>query len=263
MNRLITTIICMCLSCSLGWAADFQQANQMFDQANEKAMENPAQAQELYRKSILQYQYLLEQQTEPSAQLHANLGNAYFMAGDQGRAVLHYQRALNIDPLQHDITHNLQYVRSLTVDELPRTKAQIVVDLLGFWHHWPFNLRCILFAVFHTSFWVILALILFKKSRGLTYSAATLALLCLLLAGSVLVSRQAWDNVIDGVVIDREVIARQGNGYIYDNAFTSPLHAGTEFSLLERRGGWYHARLLDGSTCWLPAKAVTLIQSEG
>ena len=45
----------------------------------------------------------------------------------------------------------------------------------------------------------------------------------------------AVSAAVDGVVVEREVISRQGDGLIYDNAFTSPLHAGTEFSVIEQR----------------------------
>jgi len=77
---------------------------------------------------------------------------------------------------------------------------------------------------------------------------------------SILVSHYGWDNEVDGVVLGREVVARQGDGYIYDNAYTSPLHSGTEFRLLAQRGDWYHAQLLNGSTCWLPVQNVELVQ---
>ena len=79
---------------------------------------------------------------------------------------------------------------------------------------------------------------------------------------SMLASHQRWDNPVDGVVVEREVIARQGNGFIYDNAFTSPLHAGTEFSVIEQRGEWCYAKLLNGDTCWLPENSVELVVTE-
>jgi uncharacterized protein YgiM (DUF1202 family) len=108
--------------------------------------------------------------------------------------------------------------------------------------------------------WVLLALLFYRRFRWHYFAVALGGFVALVFGGSLLVSQQGWDDSVDGVVLAHEVIARQGNGYIYDSAFTSSLHAGTEFSLIERRGEWCHARLLDGSTCWIPQKSVGMIR---
>ena len=40
---------------------------------------------------------------------------------------------------------------------------------------------------------------------------------------------------------------------------TDPLHSGLEFGLLERRGGWLHIALSDGSDGWIPENSAGLI----
>lgn len=237
----------------------FAEANELFDQANAQALTNPADAQELYEKSILKYQFLVDEGGVESPGLHANLGNAYFLSGDHGRAVLNYQRALRLDPLQADASHNLQYVRTLTIDELPSTQTQKILQALSFWHRWSFTTRISLFALAHITLWILLASLFYRRSRWRYASIAATTLVSAVFAVSLWVSYQGWDNPVDGVVTDREVVARQGNGYIYDNAYSSSLHAGAEFSLIEQRGDWYHARLLDGTTCWLPIKSTELV----
>ena len=54
--------------------------------------------------------------------------------------------------------------------------------------------------------------------------------------------------------------ARKGDADTYEAAFTEPLHAGTEFVLVEDRGDWVQAELSDGRRCWLPARAVGLVR---
>lgn len=240
-------------------SARFAEANTLFDQANAKALKDPAQAQSHYRSAILSYQFLVDHEKVKSPELFANLGNAYFFSGDHGRAVLNYQRALVLAPLQDDVRHNLRYVRTITVDELPKTRTQQVVLALTFWHRWSFVTRSSLFGLAHAAMWGLLGLLLFRRIRWHFASLAVSGAIALVFGASLLVTQQAWDNPVDGVVIDHEVIARQGDGHIYDTAFTSSLHAGTEFSLIEQRADWYHARLLDGTTCWLPVKSSTLI----
>ncbi len=251
-----------CQAAELENQAIFEQANQMFDQANAQALVNPAKARDLYQSAILKYQFLIEQRGLATADLHNNLGNAYFSAGDQGRAVLNYQRALNLDPLHQDVLHNLRYVRSLTIDELPVTRGQRVRDALSFWHRWPFALRATFFGVAHAAFWGLVGLSFYRRGRLLYGSMAATAALSVVFGLSLLASQLRWDNPVDGVVVEREVIARQGNGFIYDNAFTSALHAGTEFSMIERRGEWYYAKLLNGDTCWLPANSVAVVTED-
>ncbi|MBK1831431.1 tetratricopeptide repeat protein [Verrucomicrobiaceae bacterium R5-34] len=238
----------------------FTEANDLFARANAEALVNPSKAQELYQASILKYQFLIEQRKLNSAELQMNLGNAYFSSGETGRAMLHYQRAQALDPLNDEVRHNLEYVRSLTIDELPETTMQRVKHALSFWHRWPVALRGSLFAVGHLSFWALVAWSLYRRGRWLYGGLAVSGLLSVLFGVSLLVSHQAWDNPVDGVVVEREVIARQGDGIIYDNAFSSPLHAGTEFEVLERRGDWYHIQLLNGDSCWLPTNSSELVR---
>ncbi len=256
----LSSAVCSNLGTSPDFTEGFSAANRLFEQANAKALENPAQAQDLYQESILKYQLLTEQTKVRSPELYTNLGNAYFFAGDHGRAVLSYQRALSLDPLQNNALHNLRYARSLTIDELPISRTQQVIDALSFWHRWPFVLRLGIFVIANTVLWIALAMLLYRRARWHYGSIAGAATITLIFALSLITSEQRWDNAVDAVVVEREVIARQGNGYIYDNAFTSPLHAGTEFTIIERRNDWYHAQLLDGSTCWLPEESVETIR---
>lgn len=252
-------VVCATPEISPDFNQEFSASNRLFELANIKALKNPAQAQDLYQESILKYQLLTEPSKVRSPELYTNLGNAYFFAGDHGRAVLNYQRALTLDPLQDNALHNLRYARSLTIDELPISRSQQVIATLSFWHRWPFVLRLGIFAVANTVLWIALGMLLYRRVRWHYGSIATAGTLTLIFALSLITSQQRWDNTVDAVVVEREVIARQGNGYIYDNAFTSPLHAGTEFTIIERRDDWCHAQLLDGSTCWLPVKSIETI----
>ena len=240
--------------------AIFTEANQQFDQANDSAMRDPAEAQELYQQAVLKYQYIAEHSADPSAALYTNLGNVHFLSGEHGHAVLNYQQALKLDPTQPDVLHNLNYLRSITVDELPVSRSQRVADALLSWHRWPATVRIALVALSNIVFWGLLGRLLYQRKKWHWITLASSGVLTLVFSLSLMASQAGCDQDTDAVVVAREVVARQGNGYIYDNAFTSPLHAGTEFTILESRGDWHHARLLNGQTCWLPAKSSLLVQ---
>ncbi|MEJ6701682.1 MAG: tetratricopeptide repeat protein [Akkermansiaceae bacterium] len=266
MSRIIIIFLSLWTTClaavEQGNQSIFDEANQLFEQANVQALVNPSKSQDLYQESILKYQYLIDERGLHTAELHANLGNAYFSAEEHGWAVLHYQRALDLDPLQEDVLHNLRYARSLTIDELPATRSQQIRHVLSFWHRWPFAMRAVCFGFAHAALWGLGALLFYRKigkRRWIYWSMASAATLSIIFGLSLLASHQRWDNPVDAVIVEREVVARLGNGLIYANAFESPLHAGTEFSVLEQRGDWYYAKLLNGDTCWLQRDHVQLV----
>lgn len=267
---LIQTFAILWLSAQLSEADDsiagksmdaiFNEANQQFEQANVSAMRDPAEAQDLYQQAALKFQYIAEHSQDPSAGLYINLGNVHFLSGEHGHAVLNYQQALRLDPTQPDALHNLHYLRSITVDELPVSRSQRVAEALLFWHRWPASVRIALVALSNIVFWGLLARLLYQRKKWHWVALASSGALALVFTLSLCASHCGWDQETDAVIVAREVVARQGNGYIYDNAFTSPLHAGTEFTILESRGDWYHARLLNGKSCWLPAKSSLPVQ---
>ena len=76
---------------------------------------------------------------------------------------------------------------------------------------------------------------------------------------SVIVETRSQVNTIRGVITNQQVVARQGDGPNCPESFTEPLHAGTEFDLLEQRSGWLHITLADDSEAWIPDNAAELI----
>ena len=84
------------------------------------------------------------------------------------------------------------------------------------------------------------------------------AAVSLLLAASLGVDAFEETRVRSGVILAEEMIARKGDSATYQPSFKDPLHAGTEFTLVEERKGWYHIELADGRRCWIPDSAAEL-----
>jgi hypothetical protein len=86
------------------------------------------------------------------------------------------------------------------------------------------------------------------------------AAVALVVAGALLVSlaiSDADDSAERAAVLLVRTEGRTGDGAFYSPSHTSPLPAGAEIVVLERRdGGWVHARLRDGTTTWVPAEHV-------
>lgn len=73
-------------------------------------------AEKEYKKAIPIYEEVM-QINGVSAPLLYNLGNACYKAGENGKAVLAYERALKLDPGNKEIKNNLSYVRTRIDDQ--------------------------------------------------------------------------------------------------------------------------------------------------
>lgn len=236
------------------------EANTMFQQAN-AAAGNPDRAAELYGKAILLYEKIIEQGRIHNAKLYYNLANAYFLTNDLGRAILNYRRAELLDRGDVNIRNNLAFARSQRIDKVAVTAEKRVLETLFFWHYdfsrrTKFLLACLFFALGCATATVMLWL-----GRG--PARTTIAVLCAIgfvcFLASVAVEARQRSRTIHGVVTASEIVARQGDGLNYSVSFEDPLHAGTEFVLVERRPGWFHIELSDGSDAWIPDEAAGLV----
>lgn len=105
MHRVIWTICFVALAMSVSaadeeWREEFAQGNKFYEEKD-------------FESAVRMYQAVLDQDVE-SAEVHFNLGNAYFKSGDLGRAVLSYLRAQRLDPTDDDIAANLEFARQFS-----------------------------------------------------------------------------------------------------------------------------------------------------
>jgi hypothetical protein len=238
----------------------FNEANQFFREANTNT-NDPNQAERLYDKAILNYEKVINEGEIRNPKLYYNLGNAYFLKEDIGRAILNYRRAEELDKSDANIQKNLAFARSRRIDKVSVKTEKRVLQTLFFWHYdfslkTKFALMCFCFAIVCVSLIVMLW-------RGKTAPRVVMMVLCGLLTVCFLISvgleARARSHRVCGVITDSEVVAHQGDGPNYPESFKGPLHAGTEFDLLERRSGWFHINLSDNSDGWIPANSAELI----
>jgi len=238
----------------------FDQANQFFREANTTA-NDPDQAQKLYEKAILNYEKIISDGRIKNPKLYYNLGNAYFLKEDIGRAILNYRRAERLDKTDTNIQKNLAFARSRRIDTVDVKTEERIMETLFFWHYdfsikIKFLVTCICFAIICISATVMLWR---GKSAPWVATAVICGLLTVSFLASVILESRSRANTICGVITDQQVVARQGDGPNYPESFKDPLHTGTEFDLLERRSGWFHIRLSDDSDGWIPDNAADLI----
>jgi hypothetical protein len=224
--------------------AIFQNAQETFDQA--------ARPEDFLRAAALD-QEILDRGVSSAAVLY-HQGNALMRASQRGRAIAAYRQAQRYRPRDPYLEANLQ---AATLGDVAPRRA--VIEYLLFWQDWlgygeKFTLAGLAAGV---TFAVGLAATLLRRRRlaRLGWMALAVTLLLMFSAGY---DWYRYQYLVHGVTIDRQTIARKGYAESYEPALTAPLSEGTEFLVLERRGGWLLVRLAGGQEGWLPEKAAVL-----
>jgi hypothetical protein len=239
----------------------FNQANQFFREAN-TTTDDADKARNLYEKAILNYEKIINEAGIKNSKLYYDLGNAYFLKEDIGRAILNYRRAQELDKADTNIQKNLAFARSRRIDKVQVKTEKRILETLFFWHYdfsikTKFLIACICSAIVFIS--LTLMLLWLGKSPGLVATAVICGILTVSFLTSVVVEARSRANTVCGVITADQVVARQGDGPNYPESFKAPLHSGTEFDLLEQRPGWFHIMLSDDSEGWIPDNAAELI----
>jgi len=233
-----------------------RQALNDFDQAVSLAATEPQRASELYSRAAAGFTALIESGLR-SAGLEYNLGNTYLRLGQLGRAIVHYRRALLLDPSNDKIRANLEYARRQVEPYIPDTGAARLAQTLLFVHYnTSLRGRFVACALCSIGGWLLLALRLRFAHRVLTTGGLAGIVAGLWLAASIWWQVRADENYPPAVVVDQEVILRAGRGEGYEPALRQPMGPGVELRVLQTRGDWAEVRLPNGITGWLPLSAI-------
>ena len=237
-----------------------EQAESAFRLAVSLDRSDPERAREQYERALLHYERLVRDDGVENGRLYYNIGNCYFKLGDLGRAILSYKRASLYIPGDENLKQNLEYARSRRTDRIDVEERERIFKTLFFLHYdVPLRIRLQIFAVAFAAIWIVGLLILLLDLRILrTLLIAAIVVSALFLFSIVAEGIGAVRNP-EGVITAREIIARKGDADTYQPSFTEPLHAGTEFKVLETRPEWMHIELGDGSRGWIPRAAGDLV----
>jgi len=242
-------------------SALYDEAKDLFKKADEASVRYPQEAQSLYAKAAMRYERIIRDGGIYNGKIFYNLGNVYFRMNDLGRAILNYRRAELYLPDDTNLKQNLGYAREKRRDQIEEKQETKILKTLFFWHYdLSKKVRLIAFIVSFMLTWGFACARVFIKRSFLGWCIAVGAALSLLFAGSIAADEISRDKNLPGVIISSEVTARQGNSETYEHSFKDPLHAGTEFILLEERGEWLNIELADARACWVPAKDVEMVR---
>ena len=167
--------------------------------------------------------------------VYYNLGNAYYRAGEFGRAILNYRKAKPYRPRDTYLEANLQQALAAAPGRLSEPAMPWWTHVL-FWSDWfshPTRVRL-------AANGVMLAAGLFLLTVVLRRDALLLLAIAALLGGSAL-GLEAWLSHLSRMnrgVITAETMAQKGTGKDYEAAFDQPLKDGAEFLILSQTADW-------------------------
>ncbi len=189
--------------------------------------------------------------------LEYNRGVAYFKLGRLGKAVLHFNRALRLNPDDEDAKANLKYIDSIKKDKEKKDKTGTLEELLSaFTNSFSMNGLTSITLLFYLLTAISISGYIFVRKTGnarrvigaiVVFSTATLVL-----ASLTAVRIYKFENKTMAVAMQEEIVARTGPTENANTAFI--FHEGTVVTTGETRNGFVKVILSSGITAWAPLR---------
>lgn len=208
-----------------------------------------------YDSAIVLYRSVLEEGVTAAA-LHYNLGNAYYRNQQLGRAILHYEKALRLDPHFADAAFNLALANSQKADRLPAPRQTIIAEWWRSFLLWLSPRSWGLLAI--VLLWLAVALgaiVLLKRSAWRPTLLVTAIVLGFLSLSSLYLSQQRYrwqhPNPAEAIIIEPNAYVKAAPQGSATDLFI--LHEGTKVKVLKETSGWWQIALPDKKQGWIRA----------
>lgn len=208
-----------------------------------------------YNAAAREYEELLHSGLE-SGPVYFNLGNAYFKAGERGKAILNYERARRFMPRDPDLEANLAYARSLTGADacVPVFWQRLVFPLADRMNSsrlvWVASIVYTLMLLTLAGYWLWP-----RRPRWLVYVTTSLGVLLIVAVTSL--GRQVLANDWQDRAV---VVSAGGTSARFEPADNGTVHfvlkEGTSVRILDTRQGWLQVARCDGRRGWIPKTTV-------
>jgi tetratricopeptide (TPR) repeat protein len=225
------------------------------------AKANKAYSEGMYAEAVHLYEQITGAGFESPA-LCYNLGNAYFKLNDLPNAILWYERALRLDPMNEDIIYNLNVANRCISD-----KIDALPEL--FYIRWfndistTFSLTSwSVFSVICFNLILVSALFYLLSRRPFLRKAGfwSAIVFILLFTFTILFSTASYHKFAkrnEAVVFEPTITVKSSPDEKSIDLFV--VHEGTKVQVLDKIGNWYEIKIANGSVGWLPADALRSI----
>ncbi len=213
---------------------------------------NKLYEQQKFSAAATEYEKLL-QNSNVSATVYFNLGNAYFKSGQIGRAIAAYRNAQELSPRDPEIRANLQFART-------EAGSKVSDNLWQEWIH-RFTVNGWTIAT-TTCFWIVFALLIAAQWRremkkSLHLWAGVFGTLTVFLGVCLAFAAHDRFFIQPAVVAAQEAVIRRGPFDESQSYFT--VRDGTELLVLDRKDKWVEITDRTGRIGWLPESQLVVL----
>ncbi|QDU56926.1 BatD family protein [Aeoliella mucimassa] len=242
----------------------FNEANTAYQQALQVTSDDSAEAKQGFADAAAKYELLVDSGIRNS-QLFTNTANAYLQAGELGKAIAYYERALAIDPTHPTALTNLQHARRLLASRSSESAEATSVDLndlLPLANQWlleRIGLRTL--GMTALAGWCALWLVIGLRVIGRRFawkSLATVSALVTVLAASGYFANWPATSESQAIVTVAEVNLREGDGNRFSES-GAKLSEGDAVQVVKQRGDWLKVRQASGGDGWLRSEQVVCL----
>lgn len=231
----------------------FEQGAAEFDAGVQALATDHEGAQRHLRQAIRSFESLTRSGVE-NGPLHYNIGNAYALLDEPGRAMLAYRRAERYMPRDPNLQANIAALTpAVTDDKSASSSDSFIASLRSILIAAPLRPAMGLAVGAWVLFWtLLLARRLMRVRIPYAVAAATLAFTL----GAATIAGAAWAERTDrrAVVIEPDTVGRKGPGIdAYAPSFAEPLPVGLTVDIIATRPQWWLIRLPDGRETWAPS----------
>ena len=219
---------------------------------------NIAYEQGFYKNADSLYTILLNDHG-PSAEVYYNLGNTCYKQEDWPRAILNYERCLQIDRRHKDAIFNLELSNTHLRDRIDPIEPSL---LHLFWrdlcHLLPSGTWGWITLFFAWSSLGFLLLLLFSKNLSLRktglYGMFSAAALTILLLAITYAAHYQEEREQYAIIMQPSLILKSEPSESSTNLFV--LHSGLKLRILDSDDSWSLVSMPDGNTGWVQTEAI-------
>ena len=197
--------------------------------------------------------YLNIPKEDLSGVIYYNIGNCYFKLKEFGYSRLYYEKAKLYDPLDKDVSHNLEILKTKLIDEISPVPEFFLIRFLNSINsifndtQWAY----LFIVVFYFNI-ILFVVFLFSQSvdtkinflRTLFVSTPVLLIVC-----SLMLYSNYLYKFESAVLIDSNAYVKTAPSISASDYFI--IHEGLKFQIIDQVDGWSRIKLKDGKDGWL------------
>ncbi|SKB50007.1 SH3 domain-containing protein [Salegentibacter holothuriorum] len=223
------------------------QNSELFEEANDAYANND------FETAINKYEKILEN-GETSVAVYYNLGNAHYKLNNVAPSIYYFEKALQLDPTDEDVQNNIEFARSMTIDDIPvNEETGLQKSINSFISTFSYNTWAYLAIALSIVFVVLFLLYYFGRTSLQKRIFFGVAIFVFLLGGiSVFFAFQQQEiqfNNQFAIIFAEEAPIKNEPSQKGDATFS--LHAGTKAKVLEDYQGWVKIELSNGTQGWI------------